>query len=108
MADYTKANIRLQKIDARNNKPHYNHLSTKERLFVKASEQVQQCERDMAVLERNVKNWRQTKNGQQILEIYLKAINKKMKLSGQLYLTEEQGCQLLASCHTSRFYGGSY
>lgn len=108
MANYLKTNIRLEKIRQRNNKPHYNHLAPKEKQFVKAFEQVQQCERDMSKLEMNNKNWRKTETGQFILEIYLKAVNRKMRLSNQLDLSEEKEKELLASCHTSRFYGGSY
>lgn len=108
MANYLKANIRLDKIRERNNKPHYSHLTPKEKSFVKAFEQIQQCEKDMGKLKREDENWRKTEIGQHILEVYLKAINKKMKISNQLDLTEEKEYELFNSCYTSRFYGGNY
>jgi len=109
MANYLKANIRLQKISERNNKPHYSHLTPQQRAFVKAYEQVQQCERDITRMELYNKNWRKTEVGQEVLGIYFKAIDRKIKLSNRLNLeTEAQENELLCSCHTSRFYGGSY
>jgi len=103
------AKIRLDKIDQRNNKPHYKHLTSQEKIFVKAYEQVYQCEISMARIERLNPDWRKTEDGMNLLEIYCKAIDKKMKLSDKLgFTTETEEAQLFNSCHTSRFYGGSF
>jgi hypothetical protein len=108
MANYLKASIRLGKISERNNKPHYSHLTPKEKSFVKAFEQVKQCENEMSTLERDNKDWRKTETGQHILGIYSKAIDRKMRTSNQLNLSEEKEFELFNSCHNSRFYGGNY
>lgn len=105
---FLKANIRLDKIHTRNQKPHYSHLNSQEKTFVKAFELVQQCEKDMGIIERQNKNWRTTEHGGNLLGIYSKAVDKKIRLSNKLNLSEIKEFALLNSCHTSRFYGGNY
>lgn len=106
---FLKANIRLDKIHTRNMKPHYKHLTPKQYRFVKAYEAVIQFEKEIWHLDiRRVENWRKTPEGQELLERYLKAVEKKMRLSNKLDLTEKQENELYHSCHTSRFYGGSF
>lgn len=106
---YLKNNIRLQKIHERNQKPHYKHLTAQQKTFVKTYEQVKQCEIEMAKMERFNPNWRNTDFGQELLEIYSKAVDRKILLSDKLNLeTEAEENALYSSCHSSRFYGGSY
>jgi hypothetical protein len=109
MADYSKANIRLNKIRERNLKPHYKHLNPQEKSLVKTIEAVRQYELSIANMDKGSDpNWRKTEFGGQLLEGYLNAHDKYMRLSGKLDLTEVQENELYNSCHNSRFYGGSY
>lgn len=107
---FLKANIRLDKIRERNLKPHYSHLNTQEKSFVKAYETVRQCELEIGRMDRGInKDWRRTDTGSLILETYSKAVDRKIRLSNKLNLdTEAQETALYNSCHNSRFYGGSY
>jgi len=109
MANYLRANIRLDKIRQRNLKPHYSHLNPQEHRLVKALELVRQIEKEIGKKDIGAnKDWRKTEAGGLFLERYLKAHDKYMRLSSKLDLTEAQENELLNSCHTSRFYGGSY
>ena len=109
MACYAKAAIRLDKIHTRNQKPHYKHLTPQQKALVKAMEAVKQCERDIWHMDKGGgPNWRRTKEGGQLLEVYSKANDKYMKIAEKLDLTEAQENELYNSCHNSRFYGGSF
>lgn len=107
--EFLKANIRLQKIHERNQKPHYSHLNNQQKAFVKAYEAVKQCEIDIAKVERSNPDWRKTEFGQELLGIYCRAVDRRIRLSNKLNLeTEAEENELYCSCHSSRFYGGSY
>lgn len=104
-----KQKIRLDKIHQRNQRPHYEHLNTQQKAFVKAFEKVQQCEKDMFKMELSSPDWRITEFGQELLGIYCKAVDRKINLSSKLGLeTEAEENELYGSCHNSRFSGGSY
>lgn len=106
---YLKANIRFDKIHTRNNKPHYTHLTVEQKKFVKALEQVKQYEKEIGKYDRSSnKEWRKTEAGQILLEQYFYAHEKYMKISSKMGLSELEENQLLNSCHTSRYYGGSF
>jgi hypothetical protein len=108
--DYTKANIRQDKISTRSNKPHYSHLTKEQRVFVKVFEKVKDFEKEIGYLdfEGKDKDWRKSEFGMDLISKYLKEVDKKIRLSNKLNLTEDEEVQLYASCHNSRFYGGSY
>ncbi len=108
--NFLKSGIRLDKIATRNNKPHYSHLTKEQYKFVKIFEKVKQFEKDIGRLDFNGedKDWRKSKFGMNLISEYLKAVDKQIKLSNELNLTEYEENQLCASCHTSRFYGGNY
>ena len=99
---------RFDKIDTRNNKPHYAHLSTQQKALVKAIEKDRLCIRDMAILERSDPEWRKTYTGQFVLECYSKAIDTQQRYRHKLNIDIDAANELHKSAHTSRFYGGSY
>ena len=105
---YLKSNIRMDKISIRNNKPHYKHLDDKQKRFVKVMEKVKQCEMEIGKLDMQIPNWRKEDYGQQLLQEYMKAVDKQIVLSNELDITELEENRLFTSCHTSRFYGGSF
>jgi hypothetical protein len=106
---FLRANIRFDKIHERNQKPHYSHCTPEEKAFVKAFEAVKQYEMDIWHMDNGTdKYWRKTELGGLLLEGYLKAHNRYMRISNKLGLTEKQECELYNSCHNSRFYGGSF
>ena len=108
--NFLKAGIRLDKIATRNNKPHYSHLTKEQYNFVKVFEKVKQFENEIGYLDfqGEDKDWRKTKFGIELIGNYLKAVDKQIKLSNDLKLTELEENNLYNSCHNSRFYGGSY
>jgi len=99
---------RFDKIDARNNKPHYAHLTAQQKTLVKAIEKERLCIRDMAKLERKSPDWRETDTGQFVLECYSKSIDKQQRYRHILNIDTDAASALHRSAHTSRFYGGSY
>lgn len=105
---YLKANIRLDKIRQRNLKPSYKHLSPDEKKLVKAIEKVDSCEKEIRTLDRQDSNWRNTELGSVVLEEYYFATKRKEKVSNKLNLTESEENNLVKSCHTTRFSGGSF
>lgn len=54
------------------------------------------------------KDWRKTAEGQFLLENYLHAHERYLKISSKLNLTENQEQKFLHSCYASRYYGGSF
>ncbi len=106
---FLKAGIRMDKIHSRNNKPHYKHLTKEEYNFVKVFEKIKQFEMDIWRMDNGKeKDWRKNEFGIRLIGEYLKAVDKQIKLSNQLNLTEMEENKLHTSCHTSLFYGGNY
>lgn len=94
----------VEKIDL---KTHYFHLTKEQYNFVKIFEKVKQFEMDIWRLDMGgEKDWRKSKFGMDLISAYLKAVD--LKISNKLNLTEYEENRLYASCHNSRFYGGSY
>lgn len=109
--NFLGAKIRLDRIDTRNNKPHYNHLTKEQYRFVKVFEKVKMFEQSIWRLDyiEKDKDWRKSEFGTTLLSEYSKAVDKQIKLSNKLNLKDEQEeNQLYNSCHNSRFYGGNF
>lgn len=107
---FLKAGIRLNKIHERGLKPHYTHLTKEQKGLVKILETLQQIIKDMTSIERRDKHWRITDFGQDLLERYIKSVDKKFRYCERysFALSEKEENALLMSCHNNRFYGGSF
>jgi hypothetical protein len=109
MTKFIKAGIRLDKIHTRNLKSHYAHLSPTERRLVKTMEVIVQCEKDMSRAELGGDmSWRKEQWGMDLLERYLKAIQRRDRIREKHGIEHDQANELLASTRTVRFSGGSF
>ena len=105
-----KADIRLDKIAQRNNKPHYKHLNVEQKRLVKAMEKVKNSEMTMWKEEvvYNNKDWRKEEWAGEFLDTYLWRCDRLSKIKAKLDYDEDKYNAIFESTRTARFYGGSF